>query len=97
MDLYGYLFPSEADAIADHLDRMLRDSQTDNSQTDKRRTKTTVSSKRKGKGHPKNAPDQGAFEWARQASNLQPTDYESAALTRLSYGPLPRIRPTTPG
>ena len=25
--------------------------------------------------------------WARQDSNLQPTDYESAALTRLSYGP----------
>ncbi len=26
-------------------------------------------------------------EWARQDLNLQPTDYESAALTRLSYGP----------
>ena len=26
--------------------------------------------------------------WARQASNLQPTDYESGALTRLSYGPV---------
>ena len=25
--------------------------------------------------------------WARQDLNLQPTDYESAALTRLSYGP----------
>ncbi len=34
MDLYGHLFPSEADAIADQLDQMLRDSQTD-----KRRTK----------------------------------------------------------
>ena len=34
MDLYGHLFPSEANAIADHLDQMLRDSQTD-----KRRTK----------------------------------------------------------
>ena len=30
-----------------------------------------------------------AFQlWARQDLNLQPTDYESAALTRLSYGPL---------
>ena len=28
--------------------------------------------------------------WARQDLNLQPTDYESAALTRLSYGPLSR-------
>ena len=26
-------------------------------------------------------------EWARQDLNLQPTDYESAALTGLSYGP----------
>jgi hypothetical protein len=25
--------------------------------------------------------------WARQDLNLQPTDYESAALTGLSYGP----------
>ena len=25
--------------------------------------------------------------WARQDLNLQPTDYESAALTRLSYEP----------
>ena len=28
--------------------------------------------------------------WARQDLNLQPTDYESAALTRLSYGPVSR-------
>jgi hypothetical protein len=27
--------------------------------------------------------------WAREDSNLRPTDYESAALTRLSYGPGP--------
>lgn len=26
-------------------------------------------------------PVQGVFEWAGQGSNLQPTDYESAALT----------------
>jgi hypothetical protein len=27
------------------------------------------------------------MEWARLASNQRPADYESAALTRLSYGP----------
>ena len=30
---------------------------------------------------PFTSPDQVVFEWARQGSNLQPTDYESAALT----------------
>ena len=29
----------------------------------------------------------GLVQWARQDLNLQPTDYESAALTELSYGP----------
>ena len=29
----------------------------------------------------------GRLRWARQDLNLQPTDYESAALTGLSYGP----------
>jgi hypothetical protein len=44
----------------------------------------------------------GGFEWARQDLNLQPTDYESAALTRLSYGPSsqntwpPNAYPKTP-
>ena len=33
------------------------------------------------------AKTHGALEWARQDLNLQPTDYESAALTELSYGP----------
>ncbi len=33
-------------------------------------------------------PLTGEFAWwARQDLNLQPTDYESAALTGLSYGP----------
>jgi hypothetical protein len=74
MDLYGHLFPSEADAIADQLDQMLRVSQTD-----KRRTRATVSSSREGRKDPLQAPEQGVFEWARQASNLQPTDYEPDA------------------
>ncbi len=33
------------------------------------------------------AAEQRTPTWARQDLNLQPTDYESAALTRLSYGP----------
>jgi hypothetical protein len=34
----------------------------------------------------------GVFMWARQDLNLQPTDYESAALTGLSYGPgMPQV------
>ena len=32
-----------------------------------------------------------ACEWARQDLNLQPMDYESTALTRLSYGPVFRF------
>jgi hypothetical protein len=38
--------------------------------------------------------EQGFRLWARQDLNLQPTDYESAALTRLSYGPR-RVDSTT--
>ena len=82
MDLYGHLFPSEADAIADQLDQMLRDSQTD-----KRRTKPRRGGRSRNAADPFQGADQGVFEWARQDLNLQPTDYESAALTGLSYGP----------
>jgi hypothetical protein len=32
------------------------------------------------------------YEWARWDSNPGPADYESAALTRLSYGPTRRLR-----
>ena len=44
-------------------------------------------------GNPQHCSDRlssfpaGQELWARQASNLQPTDYEAGALTRLSYGP----------
>jgi len=76
MDLYGHLFPSEADTIAERLDHMLRDSQTD-----KRRTKPLESTPWNDNKSPGQTADQGIFEWARQDSNLRPTDYESAALT----------------
>ncbi len=76
MDQYGHLFPSEADAIAERLDHILRDSQTD-----KRRTNPLESTSWKDNKSPGQGADQGTFEWARQDSNLRPTDYESAALT----------------
>jgi hypothetical protein len=76
MDLYGHLFPSEADAIAEQLDQMLRDSQTD-----KRRTKPTEPPLRGPETDVEKAADQQLRLWARQDLNLQPTDYESAALT----------------
>ena len=82
MDLYGHLFPSEADAIAEQLDQMLRDSQTD-----KRRTKPVQPPFLQDESDLEKAADQQLHLWARQDLNLQPTDYESAALTRLSYGP----------
>ena len=76
MDLYGHLLPSEADAIADRLDGMLRDSQTD-----KRRTRFQALPEADEAHTAEDAPVQALFEWARQDSNLRPTDYESAALT----------------
>jgi hypothetical protein len=36
-------------------------------------------------------------QWARQDSNLGPTDYESAALTMLSYGPCEELYGETSG
>jgi hypothetical protein len=54
MDLYGHLLPSEEDTIAERLDEMLRDSQTD-----QRRTRPAA---RPANDHPENpphAPDQG--------------------------------------
>ncbi len=71
MDLYGHLFPSEVEAIAEQLNQMLRDSQTD-----KRRTRRSRGSGTGSVADPFQGADQGVFEWARQASNLQPTDYE---------------------
>ena len=55
---------------------MLRDSQTD-----KRRTRIQALPESDATDTAEYAPDQGLFEWARQDSNLRPTDYESAALT----------------
>jgi integrase len=38
MDIYGYLFPSDAEALADRMNELSLASQTDMSQTDRRRT-----------------------------------------------------------
>ncbi len=81
MDLYGHLFPSEADTIAERLDQMLRDSRTD-----KRRTKPLELTSWSGHEPPGQAPDQGIFGWARQGSNLRPTDYESVSARHASLG-----------
>ena len=76
MDQYGHLFPSESAAIADRLDVMLP-----GSRTDKIRTKRPRMTSDRADNDREITPEQGLFEWARQDSNLGPTDYESAALT----------------
>ena len=73
MDVYGYLFPAEDEMIAERLhERRLR------AFADKSRTKQGPVLPGRNDETP---CDQGVSSWARQGSNLQPTDYESAALT----------------
>ena len=72
MDLYGHLLPSEADAAAQRLDDMLRDSQKD-----KQQTKPSDLPFRGDNIAAAQPPDQGGSLWARQDLNLQPTDCES--------------------
>ena len=91
MDLYGHLFPSEADAISQRLDRTLR-----KNRTDKRRTKAPETEPEDELSDWVEGADQQLRLWARQDLNLQPADYESAALARLSYEPQSPIVPGGP-
>ena len=79
MDRYGHLFPSDRKALAARLDT--RRSALEPSDVDRIWTG-------EGAGEPDVDSElqelligQGVSQWARQDSNLRPTDYESAALT----------------
>ena len=80
MDRYGHLFPDEKERLAKGLDDTFREAKSKQDVAEKwpPAGPTVVSLPKWSK---KLASDQPVWLWARQGSNLRPTDYESAALT----------------
>lgn len=72
LDRYGHLYPDEQDRLAGALNAAREDALCDGARTNRGPEGGTP------RGHERISAGQ---EWARQDSNLGPTDYESAALT----------------
>ena len=79
MDRYGHLSPSDQDDIAARLGT--RHQAANQAYVDRMWTDPGSAGQAGASRFARHPSAQGFLEWARQDSNLRPTDYESAALT----------------